>query len=66
MLQSAQRMESQKKHPRSFSFEFFPPKTPEGVQRLSATWQQLAQLKPRFFSVTTARAARPGIERLER
>ena len=45
-------MESQKKHPRTFSFEFFPPKTPEGVQRLSTTWRQLAQLKPRFFSVT--------------
>jgi methylenetetrahydrofolate reductase (NADPH) len=45
-------MEGQKKHPRAFSFEFFPPKTPEGVQKLSATWHQLAQLKPRFFSVT--------------
>lgn len=45
-------MESQKKHAPTFSFEFFPPKTPEGVQRLSATWHQLAQLKPRFFSVT--------------
>ena len=39
-------------HPRSFSFEFFPPKTPEGKAKLRATWQQLAQLKPRFFSVT--------------
>ena len=36
----------------AFSFEFFPPKTPEGKTRLRATWQQLAQLKPRFFSVT--------------
>ena len=45
-------MEGQKKHPRAFSFEFFPPKTPEGVRKLSATWHQLAQLKPRFFSVT--------------
>ena len=35
-----------------FSFEFFPPKTPEGKAKLRATWQQLAQLKPRFFSVT--------------
>ena len=35
-----------------FSFEFFPPKTPEGKQKLRATWQQLAKLKPRFFSVT--------------
>ena len=45
-------MESQKKHPRTFSFEFFPPKTSEGAQKLGATWRQLAQLKPRFFSVT--------------
>jgi methylenetetrahydrofolate reductase (NADPH) len=37
---------------RTFSFEFFPPKTPEGKAKLRATWQQLAQLKPRFFSVT--------------
>jgi methylenetetrahydrofolate reductase (NADPH) len=35
-----------------FSFEFFPPKTPQGKEKLRATWQQLAQLKPRFFSVT--------------
>jgi methylenetetrahydrofolate reductase (NADPH) len=45
-------MESQKKHPRAFSFEFFPPKTPEGMQKLRTTWKQLAQLKPRFFSCT--------------
>jgi methylenetetrahydrofolate reductase (NADH) len=45
-------MESQKKHPRAFSFEFFPPKTPEGMERLRTTWRQLAQLKPRFFSCT--------------
>jgi methylenetetrahydrofolate reductase (NADPH) len=35
-----------------FSFEFFPPQTPEGVKKLSATRKQLAQLKPEFFSVT--------------
>lgn len=45
-------MESQKKHPRAFSFEFFPPKTPGGMEKLRATWKQLAQLKPRFFSCT--------------
>ena len=38
--------------PIELSFEFFPPKTPEGKTKLRATWQQLAQLKPRFFSVT--------------
>src|SRR5947209_18910659 len=45
-------MQSQKRHPRCFSFEFFPPKTPEGMEKLRATWKQLAQLKPRFFSCT--------------
>jgi len=37
---------------RTYSFEFFPPKTPEGKAKLRATWRQLARLKPRFFSVT--------------
>ncbi len=45
-------MDSQKNHSRSFSFEFFPPKTEEGRANLRTTTQQLAQLKPRFFSVT--------------
>jgi methylenetetrahydrofolate reductase (NADPH) len=34
------------------SFEFFPPKTPDGMEKLRATRQQLAQLNPEFFSVT--------------
>jgi methylenetetrahydrofolate reductase (NADPH) len=37
---------------RLFSFEFFPPQTPEGVAKLAATRKQLASLKPEFFSVT--------------
>jgi len=45
-------MESQKRHPRTFSFEFFPPKTAEGKERLRAAWKQLGQLKPKFFSCT--------------
>ncbi len=45
-------MNSQRSHPRSFSFEFFPPKTAEGVGKLRATWQELAGLNPKFFSVT--------------
>jgi methylenetetrahydrofolate reductase (NADH) len=36
----------------SFSFEFYPPQTPEGAERLLATRKQLAMLKPEFFSVT--------------
>src|SRR6185437_6525654 len=45
-------MESQKKFARTFSFEFFPPQTPEGMEKLRATRRQLAQLNPKFFSVT--------------
>jgi methylenetetrahydrofolate reductase (NADPH) len=45
-------MESQKKHARTFSFEFFPPKTAEGKDKLRAAWRQLGQLKPKFFSCT--------------
>ena len=37
---------------RNFSLEFFPPKTPEGTEKLRATRQQLATLNPEFFSVT--------------
>lgn len=35
-----------------FSFELFPPQTPEGVEKLRVTRRQLAQLNPAFFSVT--------------
>ena len=45
-------MESQKHLTRAFSFEFFPPQTPEGVEKLRATRRQLAQFNPKFFSVT--------------
>lgn len=45
-------MESQKKFTKVYSFEFFPPKTDEGVEKLRATREKLATLKPRFFSVT--------------
>ena len=34
------------------SFEFFPPKTEEGVLKLRETRKQLALLKPKFLSVT--------------
>ena len=37
---------------RTFSFEFFPPKTPEGADKLRAVRARLAALKPEFFSVT--------------
>lgn len=35
-----------------FSFEFFPPQTQEGANKLASTRRQLAVLKPAFFSVT--------------
>ncbi|MEP7061040.1 MAG: methylenetetrahydrofolate reductase [NAD(P)H] [Betaproteobacteria bacterium] len=37
---------------RSFSLEFFPPRTPEGVQKLAAVRGQLRALAPHFCSVT--------------
>jgi methylenetetrahydrofolate reductase (NADPH) len=37
---------------RQFSLEFFPPRTPEGAQKLRVERRQLAQLKPAFCSVT--------------
>ncbi len=45
-------MQAKKKHQPVFSFEFFPPKTDEGMAKLRATRDELARLKPRFFSVT--------------
>ncbi|HZN92409.1 MAG TPA: methylenetetrahydrofolate reductase, partial [Myxococcales bacterium] len=35
-----------------FSFEFFPPKTEEGVEQLLRTIEELAPLEPGFVSVT--------------
>jgi len=45
-------MQSQRKHPQLFSFEFYPPKTEEGAASLQVVHSQLAQLNPDFFSVT--------------
>ncbi len=45
-------MQSQQKHPRTYSFEFFPPNTDEGAEKLALTASELALLKPKFFSVT--------------
>lgn len=35
-----------------FSIEFYPPKTPEGAEKLRATRARLAELQPKYFSVT--------------
>jgi methylenetetrahydrofolate reductase (NADPH) len=38
--------------PLSFSFELFPPRTPEGVAKLPAVIGQLAAVQPNYFSIT--------------
>lgn len=45
-------MDSQKQFPQTFSFEFFPPKTDEGKEKLAAVRDRLGPLKPKYFSVT--------------
>ena len=45
-------MNSQTKYEKSYSFEFFPPKTDKGVEKLQAVQAELAARKPAFFSVT--------------
>ena len=45
-------MNSQKDYPRTYSFEYFPPKDEEGKAKLHETTRELAKLKPKFFSVT--------------
>jgi len=38
--------------PLRYSFELFPPRTPEGVAKLPGVVAQLAELRPEYFSVT--------------
>lgn len=45
-------MQSQKQFKRRFSFEFFPPKTDKGKEKLQLVRDQLAGVNPDFFSVT--------------
>jgi len=45
-------MQSQRRHPRIFSVEFFPPKNADGIEKLRQTRNELITLNPRFFSVT--------------
>jgi methylenetetrahydrofolate reductase (NADPH) len=44
----------------SFSFEFFPPKTPEGEENLGRTLDELARLRPSFVSVTYGAGGTPA------
>lgn len=45
-------MKSQQSFEKTFSFEFFPPKTEKGVENLRRTREELGKLNPKFFSVT--------------
>ena len=45
-------MNSQKRHPKVFSCEFFPPNTDEGMRKLFAAREELMRMRPAFFSVT--------------
>ena len=45
-------MDTQKRHPKIFSCEFFPPNTDEGMNKLFAARERLMALRPAFFSVT--------------
>ncbi len=45
-------MKTQKQFKRRFSFEFFPPKTDQGREKLQTVRNRLAEVHPDFFSVT--------------
>ncbi|MCB1857754.1 MAG: methylenetetrahydrofolate reductase [NAD(P)H] [Gammaproteobacteria bacterium] len=45
-------MKSQQKYQKTFSFELFPPKTAEGMEKLRVSVRELAALQPLYFSVT--------------
>ncbi len=45
-------MDIHKQYTPQYSFEFYPPKTPEGAEKLKGVVRQLGGLKPRYFSVT--------------
>ena len=45
-------MQTQQNYPLAFSFEFFPPKTSQGAEKLLAVSKELAKKNPCFFSVT--------------
>ena len=45
-------MHTPKKHAQLYSFEFYPPKSPEGAVTLQQVYSKLAELNPDFFSVT--------------
>src|SRR3954462_2081412 len=47
----------------AFSFEFFPPRTPEGESNLAGALDELARLDPTYVSVTYGAGGGAGQER---
>jgi len=45
-------MNSQQKFSKSYSIEFFPPKTEAGIEKLNQTLKSFTELKPAYISVT--------------
>lgn len=45
-------MNAQKDHEKRFSFEFFPPKTEAGIEKLKKVREEFTKVNPHFFSVT--------------
>lgn len=45
-------MNAQRDHKKQFSFEFYPPKTDAGVEKLKKVSQDFTKIDPGFFSVT--------------
>lgn len=45
-------MENNRENTNKYSFEFFPPKTAAGTEKLNATLTELGKLNPAYFSVT--------------
>src|SRR3989442_1782505 len=46
-------------YPTTFSFEFFPPKTPESAEQLYQSIAELEALKPQFVSITYGAGGSP-------
>jgi len=42
----------QNQYPKTLSFEFFPPKTQQGLEKLRTTAKNFAHFKPQYFSIT--------------
>ena len=54
-------MDSQKQFPQQFSFEFFPPKSPEGSEKLKQVRDQLGADAILVFAITEYRPYAPPI-----